>query len=144
MKNSGVILLIFILSSIMTNAQDNLVCLNTSCFKPEGKSKSIIVADTSTHKAPNNLSSAYSINNISESEESENYLSSPRYSQDSETSKYFTLVNKNMPFFEKRFMNVPSHDMDYGTNPEFESTRPKLGLNIFHKKTWPCAKTRWE
>lgn len=144
MKNCGVLLFIFMLGATCIQAQSDLVCMNKTCFKPAMKSKSIISVDTTAQTTPDRISSVFQIQELAGTEEEKHYLSSPEYSQNSKTSKYFGLSNKQIPVFRKRFMNVPSYDMDYGTKPEFESTRPQVSLNIFHKKTWPCAKTRWE
>lgn len=133
--------------SLAQTQSDSLICMNNACFKEEiKKHSSISPIETidSLKTPPKFLPSLIPDAASSNSEPTQEYLSSPAYSQSNNASRYFAIVNKQMPFFEKRFMNVRAYDMDYGTNPEFESTRPKIAVNLFKKKTWKCAKTNWD
>gem|GEM_PF-1397834 len=133
--------------SLAQTQSDSLICMNNACFKEEIKkhsSISPIETTDSINTTPKFLSSLIPDAASSNSVSTQEYLSSPAYSQNSDASRYFSIVNEQLPFFKKRFMNVRAYDMDYGTHPEFESTRPKIAVNLFKKKTWNCAKMDWD
>jgi hypothetical protein len=152
MKGRIIIGLLFgTLSCTLAKAQiqEDLICLNTICF-PKEESKQPSSTSPIEHHEQANPKTNYLPSLVpaamedSKSPETQQYLSSPAYSQNSNTSRYFSIVNEQLPFFEKRFMNVRAYDMNYGTNPEFENSRPKIAVNIFKRRNWDCARVDWE
>ncbi len=127
-------------------AQDDLLCMSNRCFKktlqPE-QSPGQPERDSLTMN-PFLLPPLYSMPEAPAETEISEYLSSPAYSQSSDASKYFVIINDEVPAFQKRFMNVRAYDMDFGTNPNFESIRPRVGFNLFPVRTWACARKDWK
>src|SRR5690554_8042221 len=106
MKGQVIIGLLFgILGCTLAKAQihEDLLCLNTTCFKKEESQKpsptSPIEHLEQTKPNTKNLPSLIPKSADTESLEIQQYLSSPAYSQNSNASRYFSIVNEQLPFF---------------------------------------------
>lgn len=146
MLNSGTCVFLWISSITYSLAQEDLLCMNTRCFRKDVHTETPAYQPTrdSLTINPFLLPPLYSTPETHTETETLEYLSSPAYSQNSSASKYFVIVNNEIPAFKKRFMNVRAYDMDFGTNPNFESIRPRIGLSLFPVRTWACARKNWE
>ncbi len=140
-------MLIWAGTTIPSMAQEEILCMNQQCFKSDRDAeaqRSAQLREDSLTINPFILPPLYSAPETNAETETLEYLSSPAYSQNSDASKYFVIVNNEVPAFKKRFMNVRAYDIDYGTNPDFESVRPSIGVDLFPVKPSIRGRRIWK
>lgn len=135
-KYVGVGFFLLFSNSIVFSQSEELLCLNKHCVEVENhidKSQSLIETDTSFVPTSPDLANITEYKDSTRSDSS--YLAT--------SSKYYEILNPDRPYYKKRFMNVPSWDMLYVTNPQYEASRPAVVLKYFNK---PRQKemTLWE
>ena len=122
------IVLIFVVSK--ATAQE-LICFNTSCFEPTPTPETIVLKDSIALEREVNPGFFQMIEAIEERDiDNKKGVDLGVVHQE---SKYYEILEEMDPFSNKRFLNVPSRDLNWGTHPEYESTRPNIILKYFNK-----------
>jgi hypothetical protein len=110
---------------------DELLCFNAGCFEPDPAPETIVLKESVTVEPRENLLLPETPENLEERDIDNK--PDAFTGTGAQRSKFFEILEENDPFHNKRFLYVPSRDMDWSNYAELESTRPNIILKYFNK-----------